>query len=347
MQQYKHNMKYNINIDGHIGPWGFSQSFIRQQLSALADKPVTVRLNSLGGMVSHALDIRQQFIDHGDVTCYLYGYVASAATILTTGAKKVCMSKYAFYLVHKVSNWVDAWGQYNADQIQQIINELIKNKEENDKMDLVLASLYANKCKKPVKDILNLLKEGKWMTAEEAKQYGFIDEIVDDGDKINFDEGMKQKFNMFGLPPAPTSTSLDMRSSFEQQLAKEPQEHVSWFRNFCDRMKARKNYETDNTNIKRMNKDYTKLNASLGIEGIDVDKEGNATLSASQLKALDDLLGDLMGKITERDNTITDLKNQIQNLNDGDGDDSHKITDGDGDSAKTVDDMYNMVKDLI
>ena len=111
-------MEYNLSIDSHIGPWGYSKNYIRSQMSGFRNKPVSVRISSLGGSVDDALDIRQQFQDHGDVTCYLFGYVASAATILATGAKKTCMSKYAFYLIHKVSNWIDAWGSYNADQIQ-------------------------------------------------------------------------------------------------------------------------------------------------------------------------------------------------------------------------------------
>ena len=32
-------------------------------------------------------------------------------------------------------------------------------------MDLVLANLYANKCKKKVDDILPILKEGRWLWA--------------------------------------------------------------------------------------------------------------------------------------------------------------------------------------
>lgn len=47
-----------------------------------------------------------------------------------------------------MSNWVDAWGQYNADQIQQLIDELKENKLQNDKFDLVLANMYAAKCNK-------------------------------------------------------------------------------------------------------------------------------------------------------------------------------------------------------
>ena len=149
-------MEYNLSIDSHIGPWGYSKNYIRSQMSGFKNKPVSVRISSLGGAVDDALDIRQQFQDHGDVTCYLFGYVASAATILATGAKKTCMSKYAFYLIHKVSNWIDAWGSYNADQIQRLIEDLKANKLENDKMDLVLANLYAAKCKKKVSDIMSL-----------------------------------------------------------------------------------------------------------------------------------------------------------------------------------------------
>ena len=49
-------------------------------------------------------------------------------------------------------------------------------------------------------DILPILKEGRWLTAQEALEYGFIDEIVEDGSKLNFDDAMKTRFNMFHLP---------------------------------------------------------------------------------------------------------------------------------------------------
>ena len=157
-------MTYNITIDDYIGRWGYSKQYIRNQLSNLKGKSVNVRISSLGGAVDDGLDIRQQFIDHGDVTAYLYGMVASSATILALGAKKVCISKYSMFLIHKVSNWVDAWGSYNADQIEELIDELKANKLENDKFDLVLANMYASKCNKKVDEILPVLKEGRWLT---------------------------------------------------------------------------------------------------------------------------------------------------------------------------------------
>lgn len=305
-------MEYNLSIDSHIGPWGYSKNYIRSQMSGFKNKPVNVRISSLGGSVDDALDIRQQFLDHGNVTCYLFGYVASAATILATGAKKTCMSKYAFYLIHKVSNWVDAWGNYNADQIQQLIDDLKANKLENDKMDLVLANLYANKCKKKVDDILPILKEGRWLTAQEALEYGFIDEIVEEGSKLNFDDSMKTKFNMFHLPALP---AIDTRAQ-----SPEADTAPSWFNNFVNKFLKGHQPEvaqTQNKSLnqsKQMKKDYQKVNSILKIEDVEVDKDGKVTLTEDQVKALNDHIANLEQESSDKDNQISDLKKQNENL---------------------------------
>ncbi|OUP27632.1 Clp protease ClpP [Bacteroides sp. An19] len=342
-------MDYSISIDSHIGPWGYSKNYIRSQMSGLKNKPVNVRVSSLGGSVDDALDIRQQFLDHGNVTCYLYGYVASAATILATGAKKTCMSRYAFYLIHKVSNWVDAWGNYNADQIQQLIDDLKANKLENDKMDLVLANLYANKCKKKVDDILPILKEGRWLTAQEALEYGFIDEIVEDGSKLNFDDSMKTKFNMFHLPALP---AIDRTQSQEADTA------PSWFNNFVNKFLKGHQPEaaqTQNKSLnqsKQMKKDYQKVNSILKIEGVEVDKDGKVMLTEDQVKALNDHIAHLEQESSDKDNQISDLKKQNENLQKNDGEETTHINGDEGeddDIAKlnTAKELFNDVKDLL
>lgn len=344
-------MDYSISIDSHIGPWGYSKNYIRSQMSGLKNKPVNVRVSSLGGSVDDALDIRQQFLDHGNVTCYLYGYVASAATILATGAKKTCMSRYAFYLIHKVSNWVDAWGNYNADQIQQLIDDLKANKLENDKMDLVLANLYANKCKKKVDDILPILKKGRWLTAQEALEYGFIDEIVEDGSKLNFDDAMKTRFNMFHLPALPSME--DKTESPEAETA------PSWFNNFVN--KFFKGHQPDtpqaqnkplNHSTTQMKKDYQKVNSILKIEGVEVDKDGKVTLTEEQVKALNDRITNLEQESSDKDNQISELKKQNENLKKTDGEDTTHINGDEGEDDdltkfNTAQEMFNNVKELL
>ena len=86
-------MEYQLIIDDYIGGWGYNKHFVRRELAKYKGKHVDMRISSLGGELYHAFDIRQQLIDHGDVTVYLSGMVASSATIIAMGAKKVCMMR--------------------------------------------------------------------------------------------------------------------------------------------------------------------------------------------------------------------------------------------------------------
>lgn len=195
-------MRYQLTIDDYIGDWGYSKRYVRQVLAGYAGKHVDVKISSLGGDLNHALDIRKQFLDHGDVTVHLSGFVASAATVIAMGAKRIIISKYAMFLVHKCSNFVDAWGSYNADEMAALIEKLTENKQENDKIDVVLATMYAEKCKKKVSEILDVLKRGAWLTAQEAYDMGFVDEISDEeaGVKLNCSADTLAKFAAIGLP---------------------------------------------------------------------------------------------------------------------------------------------------
>lgn len=335
-------MTYNIEIDDYIGRWGVSKQNISGQLGALKNKDVTVRINSLGGLLDHGLDIRQQFIDHGKVTAYLFGYVASAATVASLGASKICISRYAFYLVHKVSNWVDAWGQMNADQIDALIEQLKQNKLENDKMDLVLAQMYANKCKKKVNDILDILKKGEWLTAQEALDYGFVDEIIEDGEKQNFSTAMSTKFNSLGLPALPVAREKEDSSSLLNKILTGMDELMK--RN----NKKEKPVDIDNQTKtdKNMKKDFIRVNTILNVEGL-VFENGKVALTEDQVKAMNDKMDDLEADVLAKQTTIDGQTTQIENLKNAAGDDTTKIEGGaddeDHNAFKTANDLYDRV----
>ena len=334
-------MTYNINIDDYIGRWGYSKQYIRNQLPGLKGKPVNVRISSLGGAVDDGLDIRQQFIDHGDVTVYLYGMVASSATIAAQGAKKVCISKYCMFLVHKVSNWVDAWGQYNADQIEELIVQLKENKLENDKFDLVLANMYASKCKKKVDEILDVLKAGRWLTAQEALDYGFVDEIIEGADdKIDL-ASASEKQNVLGLPPLPGNPDKsDNTDTITNKLISKMEAFLTSF--------GKKNElppSDTHTNIKTMKKDYVKVNTILNVEGLEFDKDGKCNLTEDQVKALNEKMNALEQDVTDKQTLIDQKEEQITNLKKGDGDGTSHIEGGEGgdklDVFKEAKDLYN------
>lgn len=171
---------YNIDIDSYIG-YPISKGYVKSKLQPMKGKPCAVRINSYGGDVQTALDIRQQFIDHGQVTAYIIGMTASAATILTMGARKVVMSRYALMLVHPCSTAVSTWGYYNKEELAKAIEGLRKAQADLKTIDRVVASIYAAKVgDSNVGKMEALMHEARWIGAEEALRLGLIDEIDPD-----------------------------------------------------------------------------------------------------------------------------------------------------------------------
>ena len=347
-------MDYQIIIDDYIGDWwlGTDKQSIRRQLARHKDEHVDVKISSLGGSLDDGLDIRQQFIDHGDVTAHLHGFVASAATVLAMGAKRIVMGKYALFLVHQCSNEVFEWGQMNATDLQTLIDRLQKNKEDNEKIDGVLAAMYASRCKNhSQEELLDLLKESKWLTAQEALDWGFIDEIKEDDEAPQMTNALAKKFNAAGLP----LTGLEIQ----------PDSAAFGFHTILDSLKAIKEMLTpknklaacdDDTSTKLviMEHKFTNVASLLNLEAIAMT-DGSATLTAEQLQTIENRLKKLESQhstdattIAERDNTIYGLEAQVKNLQQAPADTTAKVDEASADNRPmNSKEMFNQIKDLI
>ncbi|GFI12664.1 ATP-dependent Clp protease proteolytic subunit [Muribaculaceae bacterium] len=339
-------MDYQIIIDYSIGLCGYTKQYVRNALSEFKDKHVDVKITSLGGDLDHALDIRQQFVDHGDITAYLSGFVASSATVIAMGAKRIVMSKYAFFLVHKCSNFIDAWGSYNADEMQSLIDDLTANKKENDKIDVVLANLYAKRCKKPISEILGILKDARWLTASEALELGFVDEVVDD--PLIEPEGKEAevivaRFAAIGLP------TIGLENAIKNQ---EPPKNL--LNRIVDSVFKPKNAEQKQ---KKESKTMEKLNLKtisslLKRDEFTPDENGCVTTTANDLvtlnnhiETLESSLNDKSQEVSELSSKIDDLNAQIDAMKKAPGDTTNEIEDDAGDTSFSVTDLYNSVKD--
>ncbi|MDY3215868.1 MAG: ATP-dependent Clp protease proteolytic subunit [Sodaliphilus sp.] len=347
-------MDYQIIIDDYIGDWwlGTDKQSIRRQLARHKDEHVDVKISSLGGNLDDGLDIRQQFIDHGDVTAHLHGFVASAATVIAMGAKRIVMGKYALFLVHQCSNEVFEWGQMNATDLQTLIDRLQKNKEDNEKIDGVLAAMYASRCKNhSQEELLDLLKESKWLTAQEALDWGFIDEIKDDDEAPELTNALARKFNSAGLP----LTGLEIQ----------PDSAAFGFHTILDSLKAIKDMLTPknklaacdddtSTKIVIMEKKFTNVASLLNLEAIAMT-DGSATLTADQMQAIEDRLNELQlqhqadaDTIAERDNTISGLEAQVENLQQAPADTTAKVDEASTDNRPVNSkEMFNSIQELI
>lgn len=318
---------YQIDIDGYIGDYAYSKSYVRSILEQNANNAVFARFNSLGGNLDHGLDIADRFENHANVTVDMFGFNASSSTIASLGAKKVRISESGLYLIHKCMNWIDIWGSKNADEIEQIIEDLKKNKEENDKIDLVIANKYSKKTGKTINEILPLMKVGGWLNAKEALEWGFVDEIIQSAEKINMAD-MQNKINAFGLPT---------NSLFKENIFTNPKSPVT------------------------MNKQFQKINAILAVQEMASTEEG-VFLQEEQLETIETTVTTLEANVTtererannaealntthaetisQRDATIADLTAQVEALTKAPGASSNGVVkNNDGAGSKDTDDFY-------
>ena len=184
---------YDLKLKGYVGDWNFDADYVEYVLNKCKDKEVNVCIDSLGGAVNTALSISALFKQHGNVNVHYIGMNASAATIASMGAKHISIDKNAMYLVHQCSNIIFEWDQMNADQLKEHIAKLQKTANDLEKIDANILSLYADRCCKKDKkgnyigktpeELMNLFKVGGWISAQDALDWGFVDEITTDEDE--------------------------------------------------------------------------------------------------------------------------------------------------------------------
>ncbi len=317
--------KYHIDIDSFIG-YPISKGYVRSKLAAAGSGNVLVRVNSYGGDVQTALDIRQQFIDHGNVTVCIYGMTASAATILAMGAKKICMSKYALMLVHQCSAGVDSLGYFNKEEMADMIEKIRKQQDDLATLDNVVASIYADRAgTQDIDSIAKVMKDAKWLTADECKALGLIDEIIEEDNKQQpqVTAQLKEHFAACGLP-LPTMELLPSAEveSDTKELAQNA--NKSFFAAIIDCIKKTLNNENtneQNETVTMADNMITPANicAALNVENLSATEEGIVTFTAEQLQSIEDALNAAAETRETLNARIAELEADVQNLNNADG----------------------------
>ena len=218
-------MKYHIYIDNEIHPyWGINAAYVKDALKGIKDEePIDVYICSLGGDVNEALKIRQIFLERkGKVTAYIYGFTASAATIIATGADEIVQSAAALQLVHQASLWVDTFGQLNKDQIAEEIKKLQATAEDLATVDGVIASIYVTRYGLTEAAAKELMTAARWLDAKTCKEKGLCDRIAEDKEEKSDKQAKAhraERFAAMGLPPAPEQEP-------EHSLTNQPNEQM-------------------------------------------------------------------------------------------------------------------------
>ena len=298
---------YHISLKGYVGGYDFDRSTVDRELAKNEGKQVNVLIDSLGGSLATGLSISAAFKNHGNVNVHFVGLNASAATIASLGAAHISIDAGAMYLVHQCSMAFFEWGSLNSAQFATLIADCEKIKADLDKLDLNCAQLYAARCKRKTEDLLALMKVGGWLTAKEALDWGFVDEITDLADEPapKLTDALASAMANAGMPiPNIPIAEIDKESAFTKFIAA----LTSLFSAKAERQADNK--PSTNPITTAMIKTYTFLSAILADKPLTV-KDGAATVTVAQLDAIEDALAEKDRLCNEQKQTIADLQAKL------------------------------------
>ncbi|MEK0177453.1 head maturation protease, ClpP-related [Tetragenococcus halophilus] len=137
------------------------------------NEPLDVEVNSGGGDVFSGSEIYTALRSYqGNVNVNIVGIAGSAASVIAMAGNKVSISPTAQIMIHNISSAVS--GDHN---ILAHESNVLKNYNSS------IANAYVDKTGKDMDELLNLMSEETWFTADEAVKQGFADEIMFSNDK--------------------------------------------------------------------------------------------------------------------------------------------------------------------
>jgi ATP-dependent Clp protease protease subunit len=172
----------NVKVDiiGEISEWYNSMPYLKYKIDEANGASIDFTISSSGGSVTEGMGIADLVANYPEETTATgIGLVASIATVVLLAADNVKMTENAFMMIHRP--WSYTMG--NADELEATAELL--DKMEAKLLDIYTASVLKRKGdQKNLKEIItNMMAAETWLTAQEALEFGFIDEIVKVGEK--------------------------------------------------------------------------------------------------------------------------------------------------------------------
>jgi ATP-dependent Clp protease protease subunit len=170
---YSRLLKERIIFVGGVVDDGLANLVIAQLLFLERedpDKDIDMYINSPGGSVTAGLAIYDTMqLVRPDVATICAGMAASMGSILLTGGAhgKRYALPHSKILIHQP--WVQQIGGQATD-VEIAARDLIATRR-------MLAGIYETTTKKPIEQILKDIDRDYYMTAEEAREYGLVDQI--------------------------------------------------------------------------------------------------------------------------------------------------------------------------
>ena len=148
---------------------GMTAKNFQKELSEIKASQIDLHINSPGGDVFDGIAIYNLIKQHpAKVTSYIDGLAASIASVIALAGDQIYMAENALFMIH------------NPYGMQ--FGEAADMRKMADLLDTVRGSIvkaYVSKTEKPETEIHPLMDDETWMTASEAVEFGFVDEVTE------------------------------------------------------------------------------------------------------------------------------------------------------------------------
>lgn len=179
MKARNHKMTTKITLEGFVGEvYDYLQDELKttsykgmeNQLKSI-DGDIELHINSKGGDAFEGMAIMNALNNYtgGEKVAIVDGFCASAATLPLFAMDKVKAHKTTMFVFHKSATM--AFGHSS---------DLRKSADELDTIDGAVVDLYMERFTGTVDELHALLDADKIITAQQALDYGFVDELVSD-----------------------------------------------------------------------------------------------------------------------------------------------------------------------
>jgi len=156
-----------ISIYDEIGLSGITADVFISELKSLGDRRINLRIHSPGGSVFDGNAIFNALRRHpGGVDVSIDGLAASMASVIAMVGDRRRMAANAMLMIHN-----PAVGIFGESKDMRREADLLEEVKEN------IISTYAGATGLPREELSRMMDEETWLTAEEAKDLGFVTDI--------------------------------------------------------------------------------------------------------------------------------------------------------------------------
>lgn len=148
---------------------GVTAKNFQKELSEIKASQIDLHINSPGGDVFDGIAIYNLIKQHpANVTTYIDGLAASIASVIALSGDEIYMAENALFMIH------NPYGM--------VMGAAADMRKMADRLDIVRGSIskaYITKTGKDEAEINALMDAETWMTADDAAEFGFIDEVTE------------------------------------------------------------------------------------------------------------------------------------------------------------------------